>query len=157
MNKDCVLVLDNIRSVENVGSIFRTTECLGVEKIVLIGTTPTPLDRFGRKRRDLAKISLGAEELVKWEYEKSIEPALEKLKAESYKIIALEQSERAVDIKNFQAPEKFALILGNEVDGVSKVALDASDKILEIKMKGKKESINVSVAGGIALFTLLNR
>jgi tRNA G18 (ribose-2'-O)-methylase SpoU len=157
MNKQCVLVLDNIRSVENVGSLFRTAECLGVEQIILVGTTPAPLDRFGRERQDFVKVALGAEKLVPWVHVQTIEEALENLNNESYAIISLEQHTRAIDIKDSKAPKKFALILGNEVEGVSKIALDASDKIIEIGMKGKKESLNVSVAGGIALFTLLNR
>lgn len=157
MNKQCVLVLDNIRSVENVGSLFRTAECLGVEQIILVGVTPAPLDRFGRKRADFAKVALGAEELVPWTHVQTVDEAIENLKQEHYAIIALEQDARAIDIKDCGVPKKFALVLGNEVEGVSKVALDASDKIVEIEMRGAKESLNVSVAGGIALFTLLNR
>jgi len=157
MNKQCVLVLDNIRSVENVGSLFRTAECFGVEQIVLIGTTPAPLDRFGRKRADFAKVALGAEELVPWTHAQSIAEALENLKKEHYAIIALEQDKRAILMSDCGVPKKLALVLGNEVEGVSKAALDAADKIVEIEMRGTKESLNVAVAGGIALFTLLNR
>lgn len=156
MNKECVLVLDNIRSVENVGSLFRTAECLGVKKIILVGTTPTPLDRFGRKRKDFAKVALGAENLVPWKFSSSISEEVDKLKKLGYKIISLEQDLRAQKLEaNSKQLEPFALILGNEVEGVSKVALDASDEIIEIKMRGEKESLNVSVAGGIALFSLL--
>ena len=156
MKNTCVLVLDNIRSVENVGSLFRTAECLGVQKIILVGTTPTPLDRFGRKRKDVAKVALGAEELVPWEYVKTIEGSLETLKGEGYAVVALEQHERSEDLRDVKALRKFALILGNEVEGVSKAALEMSEKIIEIQMEGKKESLNVSVAGGIALFKLLS-
>jgi 23S rRNA (guanosine2251-2'-O)-methyltransferase len=154
--KTCVLILDNIRSVENTASIFRTADGLVVGKIYLIGTTPAPLDRFGRPRADFAKVSLGAEQTVEWEYQKDIAPVLESLKDEDFSIIALEQDARAENMKGFKAPSLFALILGNEVDGVSKDALDASDSIVEIKMKGQKESLNVSVAAGIALFELLS-
>jgi len=153
--KECVLVLDNIRSVENAGSIFRTADGLGVSKIILVGTTPAPLDRFGRKRKDFAKVSLGAEESVRWQYEKDIEVAIQFLKKESFSIIALEQTNHSKDIKDFKASDKFALVVGNEVDGVSKVALDLADEVVEILMTGTKKSLNVSVAAGVAIFKLL--
>jgi len=153
--KTSVLILDNIRSVENTGSIFRTAECLGVSKIYLIGTTPAPLDRFGRKRTDFSKVALGAEELVEWEYAREILPVIKELKEQNFKILALEQDENSKDLKSFKSPNQFALIVGNEVDGVNKDALKKSDEILEIEMKGEKESLNVSVATGIALYHLL--
>lgn len=153
--KDCVLILDNIRSVENTGSIFRTAEGLGVSKIILVGTTPAPLDRFGRKRKDFAKVSLGAEESVNWEYKKEIIPVIKSLKKEDYQIIALEQIANAESLKGFKPAGKFALIVGNEVNGISVEALDVSDRVVEISMMGMKESLNVSVATGIALYHLL--
>jgi len=153
--KDCVLILDNLRSVENTGSIFRTADCLGVSKIVLIGTTPTPTDRFGRKRRDFAKISLGAEGIVRWESEKEIGSIISKLKEEGFEIVALEQIANAKNIRDFKPTNKFTLIVGNEVNGVSKKALDMSDAVVEISMMGAKESLNVSVATGVALFKLI--
>lgn len=156
MNKECILILDNIRSVENVGSIFRTAEGLGVSKIYLIGTTPTPLDRFGRKRTDFAKVSLGAEEMMEWEHRDSVVEVLEKLKEQGFQVLSLEQDERSQDLKDFHPPDQFALVVGNEVDGVSKDVLDMSNNILEIKMRGEKESLNVSVSTGIALYTLLS-
>jgi 23S rRNA (guanosine2251-2'-O)-methyltransferase len=154
MRKTLVLVLDNIRSVENTGSIFRTAEGLGVNKIFLVGTTPAPVDRFGRKRNDFSKVSLGAEELVDWEYTKDIREVLSDLKSQGFQIIALEQSESSVSLSTCKV-EMFALVVGNEVDGVSDVALDLADQIVEIPMHGEKESLNVSVATGIALFELL--
>ncbi|MBX4195768.1 TrmH family RNA methyltransferase [Candidatus Parcubacteria bacterium] len=150
--KTAIVVLDNIRSVENTASIFRTAESLGVAKIILVGTTPAPLDRFGRKRKDFAKVSLGAEDMVEWEFAKEIKPVIENLKSDGFQIVALEQDERGAE---FKISDSFALILGNEVDGVSKEALGLADKIYEIPMKGKKESLNVSVAAGIALHELL--
>ena len=156
MNKTCVLVLDNIRSVENVGSIFRTAEGLGVSKLYLIGTTPTPLDRFGRKRSDMVKVALGAEETLEWEYRENIVEVLDELKSQNFQIISLEQSERSSDLKSFKPQDVFALIVGNEVDGVSKETLEISDEIVEIEMRGKKESLNVSVSTGIALYQLLS-
>ena len=156
MTKTCVLVLDNIRSVENTGSIFRTAECLGVSKIYLIGTTPAPLDRFGRKRADFSKVALGAEELVEWEYQKEISGVIKELKEQNFKIYALEQDLRSKKlIAHSSEPKAFVLIVGNEVEGVSKNVLDTCDEIIEIEMKGQKESLNVSVATGIALFELL--
>lgn len=152
--KSCVLILDNIRSVENTASIFRTAEGLGVSKIILVGTTPAPVDRFGRKRKDFAKVSLGAEDLP-WEYAQTIVPSLKELKSDNFTIVSLEQDERSEDLKSYKAPERFALIVGNEVEGVSKAALDMSDAIIEIDMMGLKESLNVSVATGVALFKLL--
>ena len=153
-----VLILDNIRSVENTASIFRTADCLGVSKIYLIGTTPCPIDRFGRKRKDFAKVALGAEEFVPWEYVKDIKDQISKLKSEGYKILALEQHPHSKNLQtvNCKLQTNFALIVGNEVDGVSEVALGLADEIVEIPMQGEKESLNVSVATGIALFSLLN-
>lgn len=156
--KTCVLILENLRSVENTGSIFRTAEGLGVSKIYLVGTTPAPVDRFGRKRPDFTKISLGAEELVEWEYveQKNFQFTISNLQEQGFKILALEQTS---DSHNLATSPKlltpFALIVGNEVDGVSSEALEASEAILEIPMQGKKESLNVSVATGIALFELM--
>ncbi len=155
--KECILILDNIRSVENTGSIFRTADCLGVSKIILVGTTPAPIDRFGRKRKDFSKVSLGAEEFVKWEQTDNIQSTINNLKKEGYKIIALEQDKKSKKLNNFEANKlgKFVLIVGNEVDGIPRVTLGKCDEILEIEMKGQKESINVSVATGIALFNLI--
>ena len=154
--KKCVLILDNIRSVANVGSIFRTADCLGVLKIVLVGITSPPTDRFGRKRKDFAKVSLGAEDLVKWEHKKEIGPIIDKLKEEGFEIVALEQIANAEDIKNFKPTDQFALIVGNEVSGVSRKTLDKADRVVEISMLGTKESLNVSVATGVALYHLLS-
>ena len=154
--KTCVLILENLRSIENTGSIFRTAEGLGVSKIICVGTTPTPVDRFGRKRADFAKVSLGAENLVDWHYVGDISVALESLDHD-IQIIALEQTnESEKDIKKLQARNRFALIVGNEVDGLSQRALKAAEVAVEIPMRGKKESLNVSVATGVALFTLIS-
>lgn len=155
MKKKGILVLSNLRSVENVGSIFRTAEALGAEKIILIGTTPTPLDRFGRKRKDLAKVALGAESFITWEYYPEIDPCLVNLKKEGFLILALELAKNSLEISSFKNDEKFALILGNEVEGIDESVLEKCDAVLEIPMHGKKESLNVSVSAGIALFELL--
>jgi 23S rRNA (guanosine2251-2'-O)-methyltransferase len=153
------LVLDNIRSVHNVGSIFRTAETLGIPKIYCVGTTPTPLDRFKMKRKDFAKVSLGAEDLVGWKHVASATVLVRKLKKDGFKIIALEQAENSIDYKKIKIGknDKVAIILGNEVDGVSKSLLKLSDIIAEIPMRGEKESLNVSVSAGIFLYRLLDK
>lgn len=158
MNNECILVLDNIRSVENVGSIFRTAEGFGVSKIILVGITPTPLDRFGRKRRDFTKVSLGAEDMIEWSQEKDLKSKILNLKSQNFRIIALEQYPNSIKLEaSTKNLEPFVLIVGNEVDGVSKEVLELADSIVEITMMGKKESLNVSVATGVALYHLLTR
>ncbi|MEK7175801.1 MAG: TrmH family RNA methyltransferase [Patescibacteria group bacterium] len=154
--KTCVLILENLRSVENTASIFRTAEGLGVVKIICVGTTPTPLDRFGRKRADFAKVSLGAEN-IDWEYMKTQDLGfmIQDLREQGFQILSLEQSSKSKNLKEFKSKKKFVLIVGNEVEGVSSEALEASEAILEIPMRGNKESLNVSVAAGIALFVLI--
>lgn len=151
-----IIVLDNIRSLFNVGSIFRTADAVGVEKIYLCGITPEPVDRFGRIRPQLGKVALGAEKTVAWEYNKSTANVLCDLKKQKFKIFAVELDKRStpyfkVDIKKSDL-EKIVLVFGNEVDGISKNILKKADKILEIPMAGKKESLNVSVSAGIVLF-----
>ena len=153
-NKTFILILENIRSVENTASIFRTADRFGVSKIILVGTTPTPLDRFKRERKDFVKVSLGAEKTVAWEDEKESKPVIKGLKSDKFQIISLEQTSKAKNIKDFLAQKKFALIVGNEVSGVSKYVLETSDEVVEIATKNVKGSLNVSVATGIALFVL---
>jgi tRNA G18 (ribose-2'-O)-methylase SpoU len=157
-NKQNILILNDIRSVENVGAIFRTADAAGIDKIYLTGYTPCPLDRFGRKRGDLAKSALGAEEFVKWEQKKNILPLLAKLKKEKYLIIGIEQDKKSIDYKKLKVTSHKlkAFIVGTEVTGISKNILKKCDVIAEIPMRGKKESLNVSVATGIALFRMLN-
>ncbi len=154
MKRTSVLILENLRSIENTASIFRTADGFKVSKIILIGTTPTPLDRFGRKRQDFVKVSLGAEETVDWEYKKEIRLVIDNLKEEGFQIIALEQTPDAKDLKSLAKSDRFAIIVGNEVAGVSEEALGVSDVVAEIPMLGYKESLNVSVAAGVALFVL---
>ncbi len=153
------VVLHNIRSIHNVGSIFRTADGAGVEKIYLCGITPSPLDRFGKLRPDFAKVALGAEKYVQWESVKSTSSAIRKLRKENYQILAIEQSENSVPISNIRSIRthsqiRIALILGDEVRGIPPSILKLADKIVEIPMHGKKESLNVAVAFGIAIFML---
>jgi tRNA G18 (ribose-2'-O)-methylase SpoU len=154
--KDIRIVLDNIRSTHNVGSLFRTAETLGISKIYCIGTTPTPIDRFGRVRADIAKVSLGAEKVVPWEHIDDGVVLAETLAKDGFQIISIEQDEKSVDYKKVVVANKALIILGNEVGGVSKGLLEISDVIAEIPLRGTKESLNVSVAAGVVLFRLLD-
>ena len=153
MSYPIYVVLDNIRSAYNVGSIFRTADGVGVEKIYLCGHTPTPIDRFGRKRKDISKVSLGAD--VKWEYRKDILPLINELKNEAVKVVSVEQDKRSIDYKDIKLKKNVAYIFGNEVNGLDKEVLSQSDLIVEIPMKGKKESLNVAVSVGIVLFNVV--
>lgn len=152
MNPLVYVILDNIRSVHNVGSIFRTSDAAGVSKIYLCGTTPTPTDRFGRARNDLAKVALGAEKTVPWGYGGNTIDIIRKLKNDGVKVFGVEQYEGSVDYVSVKYPEQYAFVFGNEVGGVSLDVLAECDEVIEIPMKGEKESLNVSVAAGIVLF-----
>ena len=154
--KPSVLILHNIRSVHNVGSIFRTADAAGVSYIILSGYTPAPIDRFGKERKDFIKVSLGAEKNVPWTVVKEITPSLIRLRKEGYTLLALEQNTRAIPLFEYKTKKPFALVLGNEVRGIASQTLKRMDTILEIPMHGEKESLNVSVAAGIALFTLVH-
>lgn len=147
-----IVILHNIRSIENVGAMFRTADAAGVEKIYLTGYTPAPIDRFGRKRKDLAKSALGAEEFVVWEQKENLPILMRSLKKDGYQIIAVEQDQKSIDYKKIKLKEKNVFIMGAEVEGIPKDILKKCDVIAEIQMKGKKESLNVSVALGIVLF-----
>ena len=152
------VICDDIRSVHNVGSIFRTADAAGVEKIYLCGITPSPLDRFGKIRADFAKVSLGAENSVAFESVKSTEEAIRRLKTGGTKILALEQSKNSIPYdqipKSVFAPHDICLVLGNEVEGLPLPILSLADAIIEIPMRGKKESLNVAVAFGVAIFEI---
>ena len=156
LNKETILILDDLRSTHNVGAIFRTADAAGISKIYLVGTTPTPFDRFGKARKDVAKTALGAEKTIAWEYVKTLSGLLNKLKKEGVYIVAVEQSENSVDYKKVKLPAKTAIIMGNEVTGILKSVLGKCDCVAEIPMKGMKESLNVSVATGVVLFRMLN-
>ena len=160
------LILHDIRSAHNVGSIFRTADAAGVEKIFLTGYTPAPVDRFCRARKDVAKSALGAEKTVPWESAEDYSGIIANTRIDGFEIIALEQAKNSVDYKKYKPKKDFVLIVGNEVDGLPEDILKLCDKIIEIPMKGKlarnrlpddggKESLNVAVALGIALFRIL--
>lgn len=153
--KNKILILDNIRSAENVGAIFRTCDAVGIEEIILSGTTPDPIDRFGRPNPKVAKSALGAEKTISWRHANETLVEVEKFKKDGYQIIAIELAENSTDYKKVSPEEKVVFILGSETDGISKNILDISDIIAEIPMQGSKESLNVSVSAGIALFRIL--
>jgi 23S rRNA (guanosine2251-2'-O)-methyltransferase len=154
MERRLMLVIHDVRSIFNVASLFRTADAAGVEKIILTGYSPGPLDRFERPQKNFLKVSLGAEQSVPWERASDVSVALETLKKDGFTVAALEQDQRSIDYRLFQAPHKVALIVGNETGGIPPDVLSLADVILEIPMQGKKESLNVEVAGGIALFSL---
>ena len=147
-----VLILDNVRSMHNVGSIFRTADAFLICKIVLCGITPRP------PHREIHKAALGATESVNWIYEKNINIAIENLKKENFEIIGIEQTTASKMISEFEISKekKYALILGNEVEGISDEALPNIDIFLEIPQLGTKHSLNVSVCAGIAIWEFFN-
>ncbi len=152
-----VAILDNLRSVYNVGSIFRTCNAVGVQKIYLCGTTPTPLDKKGLQRKDFAKVALGAEQTLEWEYAEDTLECVTHLKSKGYFLIALEQSENSIDYKSVSVKDKenIGFIIGNEVDGITEPVVGSSDVVAEIPMVGTKESLNVTIAFGIGVYRIL--
>lgn len=156
--KKLIVILFNIRSTYNVGAILRTCDCLGIDEVIFTGYTPF-LDKGlpheqAKLRKQIHKTALGAEEMLKWR-RAEIFDAIDELKKDDFKICALEQGEKSLNLAMDQDyPEKIALILGEEVHGITPDVLAKCDNLLEIPMAGKKESFNVSVATGIALWEL---
>ena len=163
MAKKLVIILENIRSAQNVGAIFRTAEGLGIDKIFLTGITPFPqivndprLPHISQKAtKMIAKTALGAEKTLPFSYEMGIGSTIKELKNSGYKIYALEQSKDSVLLDSFKPVFPCALIVGHEIDGVSSKTLSLVDKTIEIPMQGKKESFNVSAAMAIAAYAML--
>ena len=189
IKREVVGVLADLRSVYNTASCFRTAEGLGVSKLYLVGTTPGPRDRFGRERKDFAKVALSAEKMVNYEYSGKAEEIINKLKKEGFLVVGVEQDFRAENLFDFvrdldkqgresgknsksgiknqrgererdfikiRAIKKIALVFGNETEGLADEILDSCDKITEIPMRGKKESLNVAVVFGIAVYSFKN-
>lgn len=146
-----IILLDNVRSVHNVASIFRTASVAGYKKIFLFGNTPTPIDRFGMERDDFKKVSLGAENHIDWKHFKTMDKILKEI--EGFNIISIEQTAKAIPYNDYKYKGKNVLIFGEEVKGVSEAFLQRSDVVLEIPIYGEKESLNVSVCAGIILFS----
>lgn len=153
MKKEIYLILHNIRSLYNVGSIFRTADAAGIKKIYLTGYTPTPIDKFGKIRTEIHKTSLGAETTVEWQKYEDVGKLIDFYQGRSL-IVGVEQSPKAINFKKFKPKYPLVLIFGNEVRGVSPQILKKCDQIIEIPMHGKKESLNVSVSTGIILFSI---
>lgn len=139
-----------------MGSIFRTADGAGVTKLWLTGYTPAPLDQFKRVNSEIAKTALGAEQSIEWEKRENIITLIKELKNLGYKILALEQADNSVDYKQVKLEGKTVLIVGNEVEGVEGDVLNLCDQIIEIPMHGSKESLNVAVATGVAVFRLID-
>ncbi len=145
------VVLDNIRSCNNIGSVFRTSDALLIEKVILCGITATP------PNKDIHKTALDAEKSVPWEYVEETEEAILNLKADGYRVFAVEQVENSIMLPDF-APEKdqkLALVFGNEVKGVQQSVVDLCDGAIEIPQYGTKHSFNISVSAGIVLWDLV--
>lgn len=151
-----ILILHDIRSAQNVGALFRTADAVRIDRIYLSSICPLPIDRFGRLRSDIAKTALGAEKNIAWEAYTDITVLLQTLQNQGVHVIAIEQSPKSVDYKNVVVKTPVAFILGNEVEGVPREVLAQCDVVAEIPMEGSKESLNVSVAAGVALFRMLN-
>jgi len=148
-----VLVLDNIRSLSNVGTFFRTGDAFNVKKIYICGITAQP------PHREIQKTALGATESVEWEYVEAIDELVTRLKEEGFTICAVEQTEETTALQHLdvRTDNKYALIMGNEVDGVQQHVVDASDKVLEVPQFGTKHSLNVSVCAGVVLWELIRK
>ena len=145
-----VVVLDNVRSLHNVGSIFRTSDAFRLQGVYLCGITSTP------PHKEIHKTALGAEDAVEWHYFNETTDAVEKLKKDGYLVLGIEQVEGSISLENFEPNpnSKYAVILGNEVKGVSQKVIDQCDQCLEIPQFGTKHSFNVSVTAGIVLWEL---
>ena len=148
--KRFVVICDGLRSLFNVGSVFRTSDGVGIEKVYLCGITGKPDTE--KAERKISKVALGAQNFVEWEYVKQSWRLVEKLKKERYQIVSLEQTSKSINYTDFKPKFPLALIIGNEGKGVKKSLLNRSDKIIEIPMRGQKESLNVSVAFGIVAY-----
>lgn len=168
MKSGLTLVIPNIRSAHNVGSLFRTADGAGFSKVILCGYTPTPLDRFGRvgrAQKEIAKTSLGAELSMPYEHVETLKEAVKKLKKEGFVLLGLEQDARSIRLGSSESEDArfralikkspaIALVVGEEVGGMTAADRKLMDHMIELPMNGKKESLNVSVAGGIAMYLI---
>jgi len=146
--KPVVIVLDNIRSAHNVGSIFRTSDAFLITKLILCGITPTP------PSNEIRKSALGSTNSVEWAKEEETNIAINQLKKEGYYIVGVEQVEKATEIQKFQNNKPIALIFGHEVNGISQETIDTCDEIIEIAQYGTKHSLNISVCAGIVMWKI---
>lgn len=148
-----IILLDNIRSLNNIGSVFRTSDAFLVEKIYLCGITATP------PHKDIHKTALGSTDTVAWEYAENTLDVVEKLKNENVKICAIEQAENATMLNDFspEANAKYAFVFGNEVKGVAQSVVSASDVVIEIPQFGTKHSLNISVSCGVVVWDVFSK
>ena len=148
-----IVILDNVRSLNNIGSIFRTADAFLIEKIYLCGITATP------PHKDIQKTALGATEAVDWEYSENALELVQKLQKEQTQIFSVEQAENSLSLAHFQPEkgEKYALVFGNEVKGVQQKIVSASDGVLEIPQLGSKHSLNIAVSAGVVLWDLFSK
>ena len=146
-----IIVLDNIRSLSNVGAFFRTADAFRIGELVLCGITACP------PQREIHKTALGADETVRWRYFKTTESACQQLKAEGYRIFAVEQVEGSVSLQDFEFEEHTAYLFGNEVEGVGEEALTYCEGAIELPQEGTKHSINVSVCAGIVMWNIFEQ
>ena len=148
-----IIVLDDIRSLHNIGSVFRTADAFLIEKIYLCGITAIP------PNKEIHKTALGATETVAWEYQKDVTAVIENLKKEGVSVFAVEQVEKAIFLQDFtvEPTKKYALIFGNEVFGVAQKAIEFCDGSIEIPQLGTKHSLNISVSAGIVVWDLFQK
>lgn len=153
-----VLIIHNVRSAYNVGSLFRTADGAGVDTVILSGYTPSPakdgVQFLTQAEKEIAKTALGAERVMKWSRESSFSRRVKKLHAEGFTLVALEQDAKSIDYREYTTNKNIALLVGNEVNGLDRRVLKQCDAIIDLPMYGSKNSLNVSVAGGIALYFL---
>lgn len=158
VNREVSIILHNVRSAYNVGSIFRTADAIGARKMYLCGYTPIPTapgGAMGQVPSKIAKTALGAEKSIPWEHFKQTLRLIKKLKSEGIRIVALEQTRQSVDYRNYKPKFPLVILAGHERNGLSPKILQYVDEIIQIPMYGRKESLNVSVATGIALFKII--
>ena len=151
--REVIVILDNIRSAHNVGSVFRTCDAFLINKIILCGITAIP------PNKEIRKTALGSSESVDWRYYKNTEEVIMKLKKKDYQIIAIEQANKSIKLESFR-PEnakKYAIIFGNEIKGISQKIIDNSDSVIEIPQFGTKHSLNVSVSAGIVIWDIFSK
>ena len=148
-----IVILDNIRSAHNVGSVFRTCDAFLIDKIILCGITAIP------PNKEIRKTALGSSESVDWRYYKNTEEVIMKLKKKDYQIIAVEQANKSIKLESFRAEneKKYAIIFGNEIKGISQKIIDNSDSVIEIPQFGTKHSLNVSVSAGIVIWDVFSK
>ena len=148
-----IIVLDDIRSLHNIGAVFRTSDAFLIEKIYLCGITATP------PNKEIHKTALGATETVEWEYAKNVVEVVEKLQTENIQVYSVEQVENSIMLNDFSVSEnvKYALVFGNEVKGVSQEVVDLSQGVIEIPQLGTKHSLNISVSAGIVIWDLFQK